>query len=112
VARARACGQVEESCKPQCVKALLAYQARPSRATHATPCVRGADKSVQACTERIKRDHSGEAHCTGQYFDYWSCIDKCVRALLAVPARCSPERLCNAACFATQAAPKLFARLK
>ena len=25
-------GQMEESCKPQCVKALLAYQARPARA--------------------------------------------------------------------------------
>jgi hypothetical protein len=43
-------------------------------------------EALQACTERIKRDHSGEAHCTGQYFDYWSCIDKCVRALLAMPA--------------------------
>jgi hypothetical protein len=36
---------------------------------------------LQACTERIKKDTTGEAHCTGQYFDYWGCIDKCVRAL-------------------------------
>lgn len=25
----------------------------------------------QACTERIKKDTSGQAHCTGQYFDYY-----------------------------------------
>jgi hypothetical protein len=31
----------------------------------------------QACGERIKGDKTGEAHCTGQYFDYLSCIDKC-----------------------------------
>jgi len=31
----------------------------------------------EACAERIKKDTTGEAHCTGQYFDYWSCIDKC-----------------------------------
>ncbi|KAL4423424.1 hypothetical protein ABPG77_010002 [Micractinium sp. CCAP 211/92] len=58
--------EVEESCKPQCVKAWLEYQ---------------------ACAERVEKDESGEAHCTGQYFDYWHCIDKC-------------------------AAPKLFAKLK
>ena len=33
---------------------------------------------VQACEERIKSDETGEAHCTGQYFDYWHCVDKCV----------------------------------
>lgn len=38
--------QVEESCKPSCVKALLVYQ---------------------ACAERIKADTTGQAHCTGQY---------------------------------------------
>ncbi|KAL5854879.1 hypothetical protein ACOSQ4_004681 [Xanthoceras sorbifolium] len=56
----------EESCKPKCVKPLLEYQ---------------------ACVKRIQGDESGHKHCTGQYFDYWSCIDKCV-------------------------APKLFAKLK
>lgn len=25
----------------------------------------------QACTERIKKDKTGEAHCTGQYFDFY-----------------------------------------
>ena len=34
---------------------------------------------VQACAERIQSDETGEAHCTGQYFDYYACIDKCVR---------------------------------
>ncbi|KAI3426882.1 hypothetical protein D9Q98_006828 [Chlorella vulgaris] len=47
---------VEEACKPQCVKLLLQYE---------------------ACAERVEKDESGEAHCTGQYFDYWHCIDKC-----------------------------------
>ncbi|KAG2321346.1 hypothetical protein Bca52824_014559 [Brassica carinata] len=57
---------LEESCKPKCVKPLLEYQ---------------------ACVKRIQGDDSGHKHCTGQYFDYWHCIDKCV-------------------------APKLFAKLK
>ena len=48
---------LEESCKPDCIKQLLEYQ---------------------ACAKRIKADSTGEAHCTGQYFDYWECIDKCV----------------------------------
>ncbi|XP_022762099.1 cytochrome b-c1 complex subunit 6-like [Durio zibethinus] len=33
---------------------------------------------LQACVKRIQGDESGHKHCTGQYFDYWSCIDKCV----------------------------------
>ena len=45
---------IEESCKPECMKQLLAYQ---------------------RCAKRIK-GHSG-AHCTGQYFDYYACIDHC-----------------------------------
>lgn len=56
--------QLEEECKPHCVKALLAYQ---------------------ACQERIAGDTTGEAHCTGQYFDYWQCIDHCVRSPLPHP---------------------------
>lgn len=35
------------------------------------------EMQYKACTKRIKDDESGEAHCTGQYFDYWHCIDKC-----------------------------------
>ncbi|CAH8388129.1 unnamed protein product [Eruca vesicaria subsp. sativa] len=48
---------LEESCKPKCVKPLLEYQ---------------------ACVKRIQDDESGHKHCTGQYFDYWQCVDKCV----------------------------------
>ncbi|QDZ25299.1 ubiquinol-cytochrome C reductase [Chloropicon primus] len=49
--------QLEEFCKPKCVKAWVAYQ---------------------ECTDRVSKDTTGEAHCTGQYFDYWACIDHCV----------------------------------
>eukprot|EP00257_Ricinus_communis_P023007 XP_015582882.1 cytochrome b-c1 complex subunit 6 isoform X1 [Ricinus communis] len=48
---------LEESCKPKCVKPLLEYE---------------------ACVKRIRGDETGHKHCTGQYFDYWSCVDKCV----------------------------------
>ncbi|KAJ8754930.1 hypothetical protein K2173_015442 [Erythroxylum novogranatense] len=48
---------LEETCKPKCVKPLLEYQ---------------------ACVKRIQDDETGHKHCTGQYFDYWFCIDKCV----------------------------------
>ncbi|KAL9261710.1 Cytochrome b-c1 complex subunit 6-1, mitochondrial-like protein [Drosera capensis] len=48
---------LEETCKPKCVKPLHAYQ---------------------ACMKRIDGDESGHKHCTGQYFDYYSCVDKCV----------------------------------
>ncbi|PIA59488.1 hypothetical protein AQUCO_00400400v1 [Aquilegia coerulea] len=47
---------LEDSCKPKCVKPLLEYQ---------------------ACVKRIQGDEGGHKHCTGQYFDYWSCVDKC-----------------------------------
>ena len=54
--------EVEESCKPSCIKFLSEYK---------------------ACAERISKpahghggDH-GPRHCAGQYFDYLACIDKC-----------------------------------
>ncbi|XP_021903558.1 cytochrome b-c1 complex subunit 6-like isoform X2 [Carica papaya] len=56
---------LEESCKNKCVKPLIQYE---------------------VCVKRIEGDDGGK-HCTGQYFDYFSCVDKCV-------------------------APKLFAKLK
>ncbi|KAJ4760828.1 Cytochrome b-c1 complex subunit 6 [Rhynchospora pubera] len=46
----------EDTCKPNCVRPLRAYQ---------------------ECVERIKDDESGHKHCTGQYFDFWACIDTC-----------------------------------
>ncbi|CAL9201884.1 unnamed protein product [Musa hybrid cultivar] len=48
---------LEDSCKPKCARPLHAYQ---------------------ACVRRIKGDESGHKHCTGQYFDYFSCVDNCV----------------------------------
>ena len=45
---------IEDACKPHCIKQLLAYQ---------------------ACVKRIQGVEGG--HCTGQYFDYWHCVDKC-----------------------------------
>ncbi|MCD7456633.1 hypothetical protein HAX54_032414 [Datura stramonium] len=52
---------LEVTCKPKCVRQLKEYQ---------------------ACSKRIEGDESGHKHCTGQYFDYWHCIDKCVAAKL------------------------------
>ncbi|XP_034889020.1 cytochrome b-c1 complex subunit 6-1, mitochondrial isoform X1 [Populus alba] len=48
---------LEDSCKPKCVKPLLEYE---------------------ACVKRVEGDDTSQKHCTGQYFDYWFCIDKCV----------------------------------
>ncbi|KQJ89304.1 hypothetical protein BRADI_4g24760v3 [Brachypodium distachyon] len=48
---------LEERCKPQCVKPLYEYE---------------------RCVKRVESDDTGHKHCTGQYFDYLSCIDKCV----------------------------------
>ncbi|KAI8106031.1 hypothetical protein M9435_000581 [Picochlorum sp. BPE23] len=56
--------EIEESCKPKCIKAWLEYE---------------------ACQKRVGEDTTGEAHCTGQYFDYWHCVDKCTaKKLFAV----------------------------
>ncbi|XVF00758.1 hypothetical protein REPUB_Repub04eG0029100 [Reevesia pubescens] len=51
----------EQRCKPKCAKQLFLYQ---------------------ACVKRIQGDESGHKHCTGQYFDYWFCVDKCVASIL------------------------------
>lgn len=48
---------LEEACKPKCQKFIEAYE---------------------ACQTRIEKDATGEAHCTGQYFDMWGCVDHCV----------------------------------
>ncbi|KAK4405085.1 Cytochrome b-c1 complex subunit-1, mitochondrial [Sesamum angolense] len=45
------------------------------------PCTRPL-KEYQACSKRIEGDDSGHKHCTGQYFDYWRCVDKCVATKL------------------------------
>jgi len=48
--------EIEEACKPSCTKAWSEYE---------------------KCLERMKKDTTGEAHCTGQYLDFWHCLDKC-----------------------------------
>lgn len=51
-------GKMEEECRPQCAKFVLKYD---------------------ECAKRVEQDSSGEAHCTGQFFDLQRCIDQCVR---------------------------------
>uniref|UniRef100_A0A453K8Z3 Complex III subunit VI n=1 Tax=Aegilops tauschii subsp. strangulata TaxID=200361 RepID=A0A453K8Z3_AEGTS len=34
--------------------------------------------TLQRCVKRVENDETGQKHCTGQFFDYWSCVDKCV----------------------------------
>ncbi|KAF3320179.1 cytochrome b-c1 complex subunit 6-like isoform X1 [Carex littledalei] len=46
----------EDTCKPKCVRPLRSYQ---------------------ECVKRVKDDDSGHKHCTGQYFDFWACVDTC-----------------------------------
>ena len=41
---------LEEACKPKCAKFVTAYE---------------------GCVGRVEKDTTGEAHCTGQYFDMW-----------------------------------------
>ena len=36
------------------------------------------------CSERIKKKGHGE--CTGQYFDFWKSMDKCVRVAVIYPS--------------------------
>lgn len=38
-------------------------------------------KEYKACQERVAKDTTGEAHCTGQYLDFWKCVDRCVRTI-------------------------------
>ncbi|KAF5189213.1 Cytochrome b-c1 complex subunit [Thalictrum thalictroides] len=48
----------------------------PSRPSYQTKSRR--ENTHEACVKRIEGDESGHKHCTGQYFDYWSCVDKAV----------------------------------
>ncbi|CAN7096438.1 unnamed protein product [Brassica rapa subsp. narinosa] len=86
---------LEESCKPKCVKPLLEYQ---------------------ACVKRIQGDDSGHKHCTGQYFDYWHCIDKCVSICFALHMFFFFFYIMytemKTVILGLQVAPKLFAKLK
>ncbi|KAK3031534.1 hypothetical protein RJ639_036048, partial [Escallonia herrerae] len=93
---------LEESCKPKCVKSYLDYQ---------------------ACAKRVETDETGHKHCTGQYFDYWHCVDKCVSLLtyfiilaffysFRYYDRISCTLLYTVSSADMQVAPKLFTKLK
>ncbi|KVH93482.1 cytochrome b-c1 complex, subunit 6, partial [Cynara cardunculus var. scolymus] len=60
----------EDLCKPKCVRAWLDYQ---------------------GCVKRVEADETGHKHCTGQYFDYWQCVDKCVRLFSCILLFCSHD---------------------
>eukprot|EP00924_Labyrinthula_sp_SR-Ha-C_P000737 maker-scaffold_7-snap-gene-2.18-mRNA-1 protein AED:0.35 eAED:0.35 QI:159/1/1/1/1/1/3/121/68 len=47
---------LEEKCKPKCSSWWKEYE---------------------ACAERVRKSNNPEAHCSGQYFDFYHCIDKC-----------------------------------
>ncbi|KAJ6920229.1 protein ROOT PRIMORDIUM DEFECTIVE 1 [Populus alba x Populus x berolinensis] len=87
---------LEEACKPKCVRPLLEYQ---------------------ACVKRIQGDESGHKHCTGQYFDYWSCVDKCA-CVKRVEGDDSSQKHCTGQyfdywfCIDKCVAPKLLSKLK
>lgn len=49
---------LEEKAHPKCLKKWAEYE---------------------ACGQRIKGDTTGEAQCSGQYFEYWHCVDALVR---------------------------------
>lgn len=70
---------------------------------------------LQACIKRIQGDETGHKHCTGQYFDYWSCIDKCVSMLFILDMCWFNYVFCVCKLsysFHMQVAPKLFEKLK
>ena len=116
-APARARRQVEESCKPQCVKALLAYQARPSRAGVQALPTHGAERrnprsrpapSASSGTTAARRTAPASTLTTGAASTN-ACVPAASAAFaatrVAAPALTLPRGH-------AQAAPKLFARLK
>lgn len=54
---------------------------------------------AQACAERVKEDDKkGTAHCSGQYFDFWKCVDHCVSAKAVIAQTWSADAVfgvCN-----------------
>lgn len=86
--------EIEEACRPQCVKALLAYE---------------------QCAARIADDQGGEdnPHCTGQYFDMLEVMltYNSATRLPQPRSRISPTTPVTQ-CLDRCVAPKLFAKLK
>lgn len=53
----------------------------------------------EACIKRVAASGDEEAHCTGQYLDFWKCVDACVRwDPPCCPLGISPFSLRSAAC--------------
>lgn len=53
----------------------------------------------EACIKRVAASGDEEAHCTGQYLDFWKCVDACVRwDPPRYPLDIPPIGLCSAAC--------------
>ncbi|KAL2513706.1 Cytochrome [Forsythia ovata] len=69
--------ELEERCKAPCTRPLREYQ---------------------ACAKRIQGDETGHKHCTGQYFDYWRCVDKCGKVPKAKPSHLCQRPLDKASC--------------
>ncbi|XP_011042841.1 PREDICTED: cytochrome b-c1 complex subunit 6-like isoform X1 [Populus euphratica] len=71
---------LEDSCRPKCVKPLLEYEELKEMTLLIVLCGTSSvwGREMSACVKRVEGDDSGHKHCTGQYFDYWFCIDKCV----------------------------------
>jgi hypothetical protein len=84
--------QIEEAARPLCARvSKFVHMFVPSLCTYAydaNECIVHFDvstlsltsqsqqwQSYMACTERVKADKTGEAHCTGQYLDFWACLD-------------------------------------
>jgi ubiquinol-cytochrome c reductase subunit 6 len=62
--------KIDETCKHHCSKAM---------------------KELEACTARVEAKFAAAkpgdeitANCTGQYFDFWHCIDHCVSTLMLI----------------------------
>ena len=62
--------KIDETCKHHCSKAM---------------------KELEACTARVEAKFAAAkpgdeitANCTGQYFDFWHCIDHCVSTLIKI----------------------------
>jgi hypothetical protein len=71
---------------------------------------------LQACVKRVEGDDTSQKHCTGQYFDYWFCIDKCVsfsfHFVMLSWIIIGLVHMQNSTFWNMQVAPKLLSKLK
>lgn len=56
----------------------------------------------EACIKRVAASGDEEAHCTGQYLDFWKCVDVCVRWCCCC---CRPDACPSAVCRAAPTPP-------